>query len=355
MVILHIARVSDDPYNGVCNVVPMHIISQQAHTEVALLNITPNRIENIKTQFTCEKKISDLSAPFNKPDLVVFHEIYYPVYLSYSRELRKRNIPYIIIPHGGLTKDAQNIKKLKKQIANPLLFNRFIYGAKAVQCLSQFELDATKKHNTKFVATNGIAVPKTKKASFNNEKIQFVYIGRIAVYHKGLDILLEAVNYIKEYLEEKKCVFSIYGPSEESQYEKMKSMLDQHRLHNIVKLHPAVSGEEKEKVLLDADIFIQTSRFEGMPMGILEAQSYGVPCLVTKGTTLGDFITQYASGWVSETDSEAVAGVIKKAISDRDCWENKALHSRKMIESEFSWDKVSFETIKYYEEILHKF
>ena len=86
MVILHIARVSDDPYNGVCNVVPMHVISQQAHIEVALLNITPNRIENIKTQFTCEKKISDLPEPFNKPDLVVFHEIYFLPYLSYSRE-----------------------------------------------------------------------------------------------------------------------------------------------------------------------------------------------------------------------------------------------------------------------------
>jgi glycosyltransferase involved in cell wall biosynthesis len=250
VVILHIARVSDDPYNGVCNVVPMHVISQQAHIEVALLNITPNRIENIKTQFTCEKKISDLSEPFNKPDLVVFHEIYFLPYLSYSRELRKRKIPYIIIPHGGLTEDAQKIKKLKKQIANPLLFNRFIYGAKAVQCLSQFEMDDTKKHNTKFVETNGIAVPETKKGSFNNEKIEFVYIGRIAVYHKGLDILLEAVSHIKEYLEEKKCVFSIYGPSDEEQYEKMNSMLDQYRLRNVVQLHPAVSGKEKEKALL---------------------------------------------------------------------------------------------------------
>jgi glycosyltransferase involved in cell wall biosynthesis len=216
-------------------------------------------------------------------------------------------------------------------------------------------MDATKKHNTKFVETNGIAVPETKKGSFNNEKIEFVYIGRIAVYHKGLDILLEAVSHIKEYLEEKKCVFSIYGPSDEEQYEKMNSMLDQYRLRNVVQLHPAVSGKEKEKALLDADIFIQTSRFEGMPMGILEAQSYGVPCLVTKGTTLGDFINKYDSGWVSETDSEAVAEIIKKAISDRAHWENKALNSRKMIESEFSWDKVSSETIKHYEEILHKF
>ena len=173
------------------------------------------------------------------------------------------------------------VRKIKR------LFNRFIYGAKAVQCLSQFEMDATKKHNTKFVETNGIAVPETKKGLFNNEKIEFVYIGRIAVYHKGLDILLEAVSHIKEYLEDKKCVFSIYGPSDEEQYKKMDSMLDQYRLRNVVQLHPAVSGKEKEKVLLDADIFIQTSRFEGMPMGILEAQSYGVPCLVTKGTTLG--------------------------------------------------------------------
>jgi hypothetical protein len=55
-------------------------------------------------------------------------------------------------------------------------------------------------------------------------------------------------------------------------------------------------------------------------MGILEAQSYGVPCRVIKGTTLGDFINKYDSGWVSETDSEAVAEIIKKAISDRAHW-----------------------------------
>lgn len=43
-------------------------------------------------------------------------------------------------------------------------------------------------------------------------------------------------------------------------------------------------------VLLQTDLFIQTSRHEGMPMGLLEALSIGVPCLVTVGTSLGHII-----------------------------------------------------------------
>ena len=47
----------------------------------------------------------------------------------------------------------------------------------------------------------------------------------------------------------------------------------------VVKLNREIDEEEKRQILLDTDVFIQTSRFEGMPMGILEALSYGLPCL----------------------------------------------------------------------------
>mgnify|MGYP003308559639 CR=1 FL=1 len=57
-------------------------------------------------------------------------------------------------------------KWLKKKIANITLFNHFINGAKAIQCLSQRELDSTKFGRQKFIGTNGINIPEKKKSSF---------------------------------------------------------------------------------------------------------------------------------------------------------------------------------------------
>ena len=221
MTILHIAHVPNNPYSGVCNIVPKHIISQQNLINVALLNIVENNNSGVDNQFSQVKHIADLPEPFNKPDLVVFHEIYYPIYLLYGRELFNRKLPYIIVPHGGLTIEAQRIKKAKKKMANLLLFNRFINEAEAIQCLSNMEEQKTMINKKKFLSTNGVNIPKRRKEVFNEGKIEFIYIGRIDIYHKGLDILIDAINLRRDFLKENNCVFSIYGPNENKQYEKI--------------------------------------------------------------------------------------------------------------------------------------
>ena len=47
-----------------------------------------------------------LPAPFDRPDVVVFHSTYVPRQARIARRLRRAGIPYIICPHGGMTRDA---------------------------------------------------------------------------------------------------------------------------------------------------------------------------------------------------------------------------------------------------------
>lgn len=353
MTILHIFKSLNRQFAGTDVVIPNHIKAQQSIEFVGCINIANINIDGVKNQFNYEEefKLKSIPEPFNKPDIVVFHQIYVPEYIKISKALRKEKIPYIIVPHGSLTKEAQKKKKLKKLLGN-LFFNPFIKNAKAIQCLSKMEEDTTKWNVPKFIGTNGYNLPQNQKRSFHTEKIRFTYIGRLDWFHKGLDILLDAFKLLMDSPYKDKCELCIYGPDYQGRYAHVEQMIAERSLGSMVKLSPAVFGEEKERILLDSDIFIQTSRFEGMPMGILEAAGYGLPCLITEGTTLGELVEKSNAGWVAKTNAESVLKQLKVAIDDSATWLKKSENARKMIEDNFAWEKIAENTIKYYLSII---
>ena len=349
MVVLHIAKMQNNPASGVSVVVPNHVKAQSQYATVGLLAFAEYCPDNVDNCFVYSQDFSleNLDAPFNKPDIVIFHQVYVTEYIKIAKQLRKKKIPYIIVPHGSLAIEAQKIKRLKK-IAGNVLFGPFIRHASAIQCLSENELNNTKFKATKFIGTNGCVIPSKQKTSFNKDKVKFVYVGRLYCHIKGIDIMLDAFKLLMDSPYKDMCEISIYGPNYQGRHTYIEQMISERSLNEIVTLNPGVFGLEKENVLLDSDVFIQTSRSEAMPMGILEALSYGVPCLVTEGTTLGKFIENYNAGWSAKTDAQSVFENIIRALDEREALNEKSNGATKLIAANFAWDKVAADHINAY-------
>jgi len=117
-------------------------------------------------------------------------------------------------------------------------------------------------------------------------------------------------------------------------------------------IHPRIrripAGEEP----LSADVFIQTSRSEGMPVGILEALSYGLPCIVTEGTTMAATVNKEDAGWGCKTEPESVCHAIEDAIRKKAELSAKSRNAIKISQEGFSWEKISGDTVKEYQRLI---
>ena len=317
--ILHVLFVSNNKSSGVRNVVPKHVEYQNKYANVALLNCNNSEVEESEGKFNVYKlselkdgKISNLPTPYNKPDIVVFHAIYYPQYINLYKQLKIAGIPYIVVPHGSLTKEAQKQKRYKKIPANLLLFNGYVNNAIAIQFLIEGEMKKSRKVKKYIIAGNGIELSKEKKEfKEGNDEFKFVYIGRYDMYTKGLDLLLAAIKMIKNDAIKNNMKFILYGTDYRGGEEQVKELITNYELEDIVKINGPVWEKEKEKALCDADVFLHVSRTEGQPIGLMEAIDCGVPCIATFETNYGEIIEKNGLGWMAETTAE---GIAKKII-----------------------------------------
>lgn len=189
------------------------------------------------------------------------------------------------------------------------------------------------------VIPNGVDI-KIKKSG--SKRMHILFLGRIEVDQKGLDLLIRSFSELKD---KTNLPFVIAGNGEEGQIKLLKELLKKEGLTKRVKLVGRVEGSEKDLLIKQAVCLVVPSRFETFSMVSLEALAYGVP-LITFDIDGLKWIPSSVRYKVKPFDTHGLAKKIAEIIEKKNDLLNKSAKGREFA-AKFDWDTISKSYISY--------
>lgn len=174
------------------------------------------------------------------------------------------------------------------------------------------------------------------KKEYRNDISKIVLLGRLSE-QKNYKMAIRAAKTVFE--QKKEITFTIYGEGE------LESELRQFILSENLENKVLLAGRTSDviSVLLDADMYIMTSNFEGMPNSLMEAMAVGLPCISTDCQCgPSDLINNGKNGiLVSVNDSEELAKKILYLINNVDLSKKLGENARKTICEKYTTEKIA--------------
>jgi len=313
-----------------------------------------------------------LAGDSSKDDLlVVFHGLWDARYWHVAEELKTVKIPYIITPRASLMRAALK-KSFLRKLRGSLGAYRFISGAAALHFLTPEEKENSVSFGLpSFVISNGITTdqfdgvqtidsPDTKLAGDDNGAIKrlvgganyLLFLGRLDIYHKGLDLLVKAVSLNKAVFRNFGYKVLLVGDDTASSGQRLKRMVQQERIDDVIYVHAnRVIGPTKLWLFHSTRGFLHTSRYEGEPQAVMEALYCHIPVLVTKGTNLCRFVSSNRLGLVADQRPRLLANGLEQFIRGIESGKYRTQGDWSVL-SERSWEKVARKTCGLYSHVV---
>lgn len=258
----------------------------------------------------------------NKPNIIIifvagFSSIIEKGIMIKIGRLLNKNV--MIFPRAGAL--ISHYKKnlfLKYFIKNTFVHsNKFLCQGKYFQDFAIKELNFKEKDSP--IISNWTAseiffeLGYAKNLALNKKIINLVFIGWIEKF-KGIYEIIEAALILKE--RGKK--IHIYFCGDGNGMNKLKRLVKDYNLGDMVSILGWVNQSEKIKILKYSDIFILPSWNEGLPNSMIEAMSSCLACIVTDVGSISDYIKHEENGLLIKPKSPGdLAKSIIKLIDNK--------------------------------------
>jgi glycosyltransferase involved in cell wall biosynthesis len=275
-----------------------------------------------------------------------------PLLWSLSREFRRLGVPYAITVHGRYSHLYDRRGKPRRRA--PLLYLKTI--ERPVLNASRFVQAVTASEKA---IVQGIA-PKARievipNAVFSSARDgppaaprrsgptqgfpRFGFCGRYAIEHKGLDLLVEGFALYRRAGGKGRLTLVGTGPEREQ----LIVMAARLGVKDLVEVNGPLFADEKNAILESWDFFVQPSRFDVLPGGLLGAALLGSPLIVTAETGLLQQVVSLEAGIpIGDLSAAAVAVALQTAENvGPDAWPRMSCNAHVMATSIGDWTAIA--------------
>ncbi len=295
------------------------------------------------------------------PDVVHVHGEFNPDNLWVPRLFKR---PIILSPHGGFhptvfTKSRSAIKRVYFSAAKHLLYRR----ARALHALSGFE----REHLIRLLPDARVyCAPlgpnirtqldmRHSGATRRDAEVRFVFVGRLDVFTKGLDVLLEAFAEVERRLRGRRQVaLTMVGPDcggSRAWLERRKGELG---IVSRVVFTGSVLGEEVARTLHQSDVYVQLSRYEGYALSITEALCAGKPAILSANVGHASYreVTSFPHIRVVPPSAKEAADAMVDFALRLEELRHLGAQNRAKLQAFCSWERVAGLHLAVYEGVL---
>ena len=177
------------------------------------------------------------------------------------------------------------------------------------------------------VLYNPVVLPEFPERTSEN-KIKILFMGRLGK-RKGTYDLLECAKKITEKLNQVQFILCGDGDTEI-----IKNLVIAKGLTQWIEVRGWIHN--RDETLRNADIYVLPSYFEGLPMSVLEAASFGLPVVSTKVGGIDEIIENGINGFlINPGDTEKLTDHLVSLIESKELRQIMGINSYSVIKNKF--------------------
>jgi glycosyltransferase involved in cell wall biosynthesis len=274
-------------------------------------------------------------------DVVQLHSVFTPPNALLARQLR---VPYVVSPHGGYAPASLVRNARRKAVYRQLVELPMLRRAALRVALTEVEasdLDAFGAGEPIAIIPNGVApvvepVDRTafrRKLGLGPAERLLLFVGRLDVLHKGLDVLLAGVAQAPGWH------VALVGSDFRDGRARLVLQARELRMLPRLTITGPRHGRQLHEAFAAADCFALTSRWEGLPVALLEALAHGVPSVVSPAVERLVGVSDAGAGWVVEPPE---VGVLLRRLESLPSGERAIrAHAARALSARFDWAAVT--------------
>jgi len=358
------------PISGGGVVVIIDIINKLAELGNDVTVITPNldwngerynpkinsKIELIRTETPskskikvaarrCQSNMKEKAIKIGKQEKFDFiFTIFHPFHLvpkAAVESAKELQIPSVLKVDDAIYEKASGIKSVQRRIEKIINGKTLRNASYVLVSNKDTEKIIIKEYNVSSekisIIPNGVDLSLFNISKQKNPK-KIVFAGAM-YYHRGLDILLEAIPIVVRKIPDAKFVLLGSG----TELEKLKKIVSDNNLEKSVEFKGWIERDKIPENISDASIGIGPLRLtdvtsRALPIKVLEYMAASLPIIAKKGTLPEDVLVNEQNGFFID-GSEDLAEKIILLLNEPKKVQNMGIESLGMVQK-FSWNNV---------------